>query len=507
MDLLKDQADEISRIREILKEHPKGLTIEEVAKKLPLNRTSTAKYLNTLLISGQADLMTFGRAKVFTLSQRVPFSQMLNLSSDLMLVLDHDLVINQVNEPFVKLFRIPQGELTGIRIDRSPLKKFISEKNLELIKTAQAGKEYTKMDRIEIGGLPYFFRIKIISVVFDQGEQGLAVIFEDLTELKKHQDHLEQLVEARTVELKSANEKLVNEIKERWKSSIALEQSEKKYRELVENANSMILRTDEKGHITFFSEFAENFFGITETEVLGKAIIGTVIPVPVNSRKSPEELTQEFLRPAKHMMFKETEVIRKTGETAWVAWTIKELRDAGESFREFLIVGMDITVLKAYIERSQRLVEKLEAHDIELNAQSQELQRLQQISEQSEKKCVANFDSAPAGFFTLDEKGTITELNESGADLIRTGSGKDTPHSFPDAVDEKYQNRFSEFLKTIFRQSGTQTCVVLLKGVRKTRVLCRGKRIEPDGTPDKKCRVIAVDLPDFLSGSDIPAGS
>lgn len=498
MDLLKDQADEISRIREILKEHPKGLTIEEIAKKLPLNRTSTAKYLNTLLISGQADLMTFGRAKVFTLSQRVPFSQMLNLSSDLMLVLDHDLVINQVNEPFVKLFGIPQGELVGVRIDRSSLRRFISEKNLDLIKTAQTGKEYTKMDRIEIGGLPYFFRIKIISVVFDQGEQGLAIIFEDLTELKKHQDHLEQLVEARTVELKTANEKLVNEIKERWKSSIALEQSEKKYRELVENANSMILRTDEKGHITFFSEFAENFFGTPETEVLGKAVIGTIIPVPINSRKSPEELNQEFLRPAKHMMFKETEVIRKTGEMAWVAWTIKELRDASESFREFLIVGMDITVLKAYIERSQRLVEKLEAHDIELNAQSQELQRLQQISEQSEKKCVANFDSAPAGFFTLDEKGAITEINQSGAELIGTGPEKEPPHSFQEAVADKNQEIFSGFLKKIFQLPGSQTCIVTLRGIQKTRILCRGRRLESDDVPDKKCRVIAVDLPDFF---------
>jgi len=37
---------ELNRIRMILMNNPKGLTIEEIAKKLPLNRTSTAKYLN-----------------------------------------------------------------------------------------------------------------------------------------------------------------------------------------------------------------------------------------------------------------------------------------------------------------------------------------------------------------------------------------------------------------------------------------------------------------------------
>lgn len=495
MNLLEDQTDEISRIREILMEHPKGLTIEEVAKKLPLNRTSTAKYLNTLLISGQAEMMTFGRAKVFTLSQRVPFSQILNLSSDLLLVLDHDLLINQVNDSFVKLFGIPRDDLLGIRIDHTILTRFFSDENLDLIRTAQKGSEHIKMDRIEIGGLTYFFRIKLIPVVFDQGGQGLAVILEDLTELKKHQDHLEQLVEERTIELKTANHKLVNEIEEHRKSSIALEQSERKYRQLVENANSIILRTDENGHITFFSEFAESFFGFTEAEMLGKDLFGTIIQQQIHSKKSLAEQNQEFLRPAKHMMFKETEVIRKNGDPAWVAWTIKEQVDTDEHFHEFLIVGMDITVLKTYIERSQRLVEKLEAHEIELNAQSQELQRLQQISEQSEKRCISNFDSAPVGFFTLDEKGRIAEMNQTGANLMGITLPQTGSQGILEFIDKKNQGAFSDFLQKIFLSPEVQTCVVSLDGNKNTPVLFRGKLLEDDDRNTQKCRIIAIDLP------------
>src|SRR5665647_3405987 len=116
---MEDQEDEINRIRTILLNNPKGSTIEDIAKKLPLNRTSTAKYLNTLLISGQAEMRTFGRAKVFTLSQRIPFSQMLNLSYDLLLVLDEDLVINQVNEPFIHLFGLSRETLIGVALNRS----------------------------------------------------------------------------------------------------------------------------------------------------------------------------------------------------------------------------------------------------------------------------------------------------------------------------------------------------------------------------------------------------
>jgi len=221
---MEDQTDEISRIRTILMDNPKGSTIEEIAKKLPLNRTSTAKYLNTLLISGQAEMRTFGRAKVFTLSQRVPFSQMLNLSSDLLLVLDQSLIIHQVNEPFLKLFGLSPETLIGLPVTRSPFMPYLSENNLSLIMKAAQGTEHIHIDCIEINGQGYFFKIKLIPLVFDQGGQGLAIILEDITELKKYQQHLEQLVEQRTLELKITNEQLVKEIVERRQVENALHQ-------------------------------------------------------------------------------------------------------------------------------------------------------------------------------------------------------------------------------------------------------------------------------------------
>jgi PAS domain S-box-containing protein len=221
---MEEQAVEISRIRTLLMDNPKGSTIEDIAKKLPLNRTSTAKYLNTLLISGQAEMRTFGRAKVFTLSQRVPFSQMLNLSSDLLLVLDQNLIIHQANEPFIRLFGLSRETLIGQPITRSPFMPYVSDNNLSLIMKAAQGTEHIQIDRIEINGQGYFFKIKLIPLVFDQGAQGLAVILEDITELKKYQQHLEQLVEQRTLELKITNEQLVKEIDERRQVENALHQ-------------------------------------------------------------------------------------------------------------------------------------------------------------------------------------------------------------------------------------------------------------------------------------------
>ena len=362
--------DEIARIRTILKENPKGITIEDIAKKLPLNRTSTAKYLNTLQISGQAEMRTFGRAKVYTLSQRVPFSQMLNLSSDLLLVLDQNLIIMQVNEPFTRVFGHSADDLIGTSIGRTDLLPALSEKYLSQIKDSITGSEHVTTDRLEIKGQEYYFKIKLTPIVFDQGGQGLAIILEDITELKKYQQHLEQQVYERTKELILANEKLVEESKERQKSQAALEQSERKYRELVENANSIILRVNETGIITFFNEFAEKFFGTSQKEIIGKNIFGSIISINDGSEREIEESVRSFLSPTEYLTLKEIECRRKNGDPVWVAWTNKALVDSDGSVSEYLIVGMDISERKQVenalhqVNTKLNLVSSIARHDV-----------------------------------------------------------------------------------------------------------------------------------------------
>ena len=46
----------------------------------------------------------------------------------------------------------------------------------------------------------------------------------------------------------------------------------------VQSANSIILRMDNQGNITFFNSYAQDFFGYVEEEIIGQNIIGTIIP-------------------------------------------------------------------------------------------------------------------------------------------------------------------------------------------------------------------------------------
>ena len=70
----------------------------------------------------------------------------------------------------------------------------------------------------------------------------------------------------------------ITDITESKKRQEDLMASERKYKYLVENANSLILKVDTKGRITFLNEFAEKFFGYKKEEIMGKSVVGTIMP-------------------------------------------------------------------------------------------------------------------------------------------------------------------------------------------------------------------------------------
>ncbi|MDD5135969.1 MAG: PAS domain S-box protein, partial [Candidatus Omnitrophica bacterium] len=75
-----------------------------------------------------------------------------------------------------------------------------------------------------------------------------------------------------------------------------LRKSEAEYRELVQNANSIILRMDMNGSVTFFNEFAQNFFGYKEKEILGKNVVGTIVPCSDSSGKDLTAMIDDMSR-------------------------------------------------------------------------------------------------------------------------------------------------------------------------------------------------------------------
>ena len=122
-----------------------------------------------------------------------------------------------------------------------------------------------------------------------------------------------------------------------------LRESERKYRELVENANSIIIRLDAQCHITFFNEFAQQFFGFSEDEILGRHVIGTIVPsTDTNGTNLMEMMDGIAINPDAYIN-NENENMRSNGERVWIAWTNKPIFDKNGRLQEILCVGNDIS--------------------------------------------------------------------------------------------------------------------------------------------------------------------
>jgi len=76
---------------------------------------------------------------------------------------------------------------------------------------------------------------------------------------------------------------VVRDITEHKRELIVSREQEARYRQLIQNANSAIIRMDAKGRITFFNEFAQKFFDYTEKEILGRSVIGTIVAPTIMS--------------------------------------------------------------------------------------------------------------------------------------------------------------------------------------------------------------------------------
>ncbi|MFA6187198.1 MAG: PAS domain S-box protein [Phycisphaerae bacterium] len=131
--------------------------------------------------------------------------------------------------------------------------------------------------------------------------------------------------------------------------------SEDKYRQLVENADSIILRIGKDGKITFSNGFAQKFYGYTEREILGKNIIGTIIPRGDSFGLNLAKIARDIKKLPGFYAACENENICKNGRKVWVSWANKAIRDEDGNVAEILCVGHDITERK-HMENELRLL-------------------------------------------------------------------------------------------------------------------------------------------------------
>jgi len=146
----------------------------------------------------------------------------------------------------------------------------------------------------------------------------------------------------RQEELKSNLSKARERITDLETQIDTLKSAEEKYRQIVENANSIILCMDVVGNITFFNRFAQRFFGFYEADILGKNVIGTIVSEKDLSGKDLVNMIRDIVENPELHSLNENENIRANGERVRILWTNKAIISDDGSISGILCIGNQV---------------------------------------------------------------------------------------------------------------------------------------------------------------------
>lgn len=179
------------------------------------------------------------------------------------------------------------------------------------------------------------------------------------------------------------------DVTERKRSEEILRESEEQYRELVENVNSIVLRWTGDGRIAYLNRFGLHFFGFRKDELIGRHVIGTIVPANDQAGEDLTAMIENIAREPDRYRNNLNENICKDGRRVRVSWTNRLVMTPGGQVKEILSIGNDVTerlqAEDAYREVLEQIVRDRTA---ELLAANDSLRREMEARERMEAELV-----------------------------------------------------------------------------------------------------------------------
>ncbi len=172
---------------------------------------------------------------------------------------------------------------------------------------------------------------------------------------------------------------LTRDITERKRAEKAMQESEERFRTIVETAPSLLMITDAKGNNLYVSPNCEEITGYTQEELQGELLWWVHED---DAQRAKELFAHTFHNGVGYKNF-EYKIVKKNEEIRHVSSSWEPLKDEKGEFEGIVFQTIDITVRKQAEEALQKLNEKLEqrVHDrtVELEKKNDELERMNKL--------------------------------------------------------------------------------------------------------------------------------
>lgn len=157
-------------------------------------------------------------------------------------------------------------------------------------------------------------------------------------------------------DLSDANRQMSNLIIELEEKTARLQESERRYRGLIESQQDLIVRVDSEGRFTFVNEAYCRVFGKSQRDLIGYKFQPLIHPDDVESTMD----AMKKLEHPPHRCYIEQRALTSNG-WRWFAWEDDAILDDEGSVLEVQGVGRDITGLKETQQQLQKAKEEAES--------------------------------------------------------------------------------------------------------------------------------------------------
>ncbi len=146
------------------------------------------------------------------------------------------------------------------------------------------------------------------------------------------------------------------DISKKKEIELELQAKDQEYRDLVNNAPSIILKINTEQNILFANNYTSELLGFTNEELIGHSLLDTIFPKSETSGRDLIEMVNDGYSNPNGIICNINENIKKNGESIWIQWSNNQLFDEQGNNDGFLSIGNDITT----ILKTQNLLKKKE---------------------------------------------------------------------------------------------------------------------------------------------------